>query len=280
MGARPTATAPFAYVSNSSVPLCASGGAVSVVDTGAKPPAVAATVVVGTCPAGVAITPDGKHAYVANQTSGTVSVIDAATNTVVATIPFVSNTDSPIGVAITPDGKYAYVTKGNPNTVSVIATATNLVVATIPVGVGTYGVAVTPDGKYAYVTSLIDNTVLVIATASNTVVGSPIPVGNSPEGVAVTPDGTHVYVANFGLTGTVTVIETATNTVVATVPVGRARSSRRHPRDRHGQQHGGDHGPGGGWRLGDRHYPGWDTSLCGKRATRALQRRCLGDRHG
>ena len=131
---------------------------------------------------GVAITPDGKHAYVANQLSGSVSVIDTVTNTVVATIPFVGfPTPSPMGVAITPDGKYAYVTKGNPDTVSVIATATNEVVATIPVGVGTYGVAVTsPDGKYAYVTSLFDNTVSVIATASNTVVGSPIPVGNSP----------------------------------------------------------------------------------------------------
>ena len=172
-------------------------GAVSVFDTGAEPPAVVATVG-GAFANGVAVTPDGKHAYVANQLSGSVSVIDTVTNTVVATIPLVANTDSPMGVAITPDVKYAYVTKGNPNTVSVIATATNLVVATIPVGNGSAKIAVTPDGKYAYVTIPGDNTVLVIATASNTVVGSPIPVGNSPSGVAITPDGTHVYVANLG----------------------------------------------------------------------------------
>jgi YVTN family beta-propeller protein len=35
---------------------------------------------------GVAVTPDGKHAYVANFESLDVSVIDTATNTVVATV--------------------------------------------------------------------------------------------------------------------------------------------------------------------------------------------------
>ena len=50
-------------------------------------------------PQGVAITPDGKHAYVANGNSGTVSVVDTATNTVEATmisVPF------PSGVGIMP----------------------------------------------------------------------------------------------------------------------------------------------------------------------------------
>ncbi len=38
-------------------------------------------------PFGVAITPDGAFAYVANNAVGTVSVIETASNTVVATIP-------------------------------------------------------------------------------------------------------------------------------------------------------------------------------------------------
>ncbi len=37
-------------------------------------------------PAGIAITPDGKTAYVANQASGTVTVINTRTNTVEKTI--------------------------------------------------------------------------------------------------------------------------------------------------------------------------------------------------
>ena len=60
---------------------------------------VVATVPVGLSPEGVAITPDGKNAYVANSGSGTVSVIDTATNTVAATVPV---GPSPEGVAIIP----------------------------------------------------------------------------------------------------------------------------------------------------------------------------------
>src|SRR5437667_37137 len=53
------------------------------------------------------------RAYVTN-TSGTVSVIDTATNTVVATILVGI---FPSGVAITPDGTRAYVTINFPNNV-------------------------------------------------------------------------------------------------------------------------------------------------------------------
>ncbi len=109
------------------------------------------------------------RAYVANR-SNTVSVIDTATNTVVATIPV---GQGPWEVAITPDGTRAYVTNAFSNTVSVIDTATNTVVATIPVGA--LGVAITPDGTRAYVTNG-SSAVSVIDTATNTVVAT-IPVG-------------------------------------------------------------------------------------------------------
>jgi YVTN family beta-propeller protein len=42
---------------------------------------------VGIEPAGVAVSPDGSKLYVANSASNNVSVIDTATNTVIATIP-------------------------------------------------------------------------------------------------------------------------------------------------------------------------------------------------
>ena len=70
-------------------------------------------------------------AYVANQGSSTVSGINAANNTVVATVPVGS---SPTGLAITPNGAFAYVVNGGSSTVSVINTANNTVVATVPVG--------------------------------------------------------------------------------------------------------------------------------------------------
>ncbi len=184
---------------------------------------VVATVPVGSLPQGVAVTPDGTHAYVANEFSNTVSVIDTTSNTVVATVT-VGN--RPLGVAVTPDGKHAYVTNEGSNNVSVIDTATNIVVATVvvaPVGAAApSAVTVTPDGKHAYVAILgfPNGAVSVIDTASNTVVAT-VPVGGSPLGVAVTPDGKHAYVAIAGSpNGKVSVIDTASNTVVATVTVG------------------------------------------------------------
>jgi YVTN family beta-propeller protein len=226
---------------------------VSVIDTATN--TVAATIPVGVSPIGVAIMPDGNNdnnhkdkddkdknknkdknnnntrAYVANLGSNSVSVIDTAINTVVATVPV----GAPFDIAITSDGTRAYVTNIFSNTVSVIETATNTVVATIPVGVNPIGVAITPDGNNdnshkdedkdkdnnnirAYVTNEGSNSVSVIDTATNTVIAT-VPVGLAPFGVAITPDGTQAYVANKN-SNTVSVIDTATNTVVATTPVG------------------------------------------------------------
>jgi YVTN family beta-propeller protein len=165
----------------------------------------------------VAITPEGVFAYVANYDAGTVSVIDTATNTVVATIPVVA---SPAYMAITPDGAFAYVANTTSDTVSVIDTGTNTVVATVPVGRGPIGVAITPNGAFAYVTNAFGSlgSVSVIATATNTVVAT-IGVGATPYGVAITPDGAFAYVVNKS-SNTVSVIDTATRTVVRTIGVG------------------------------------------------------------
>src|SRR5215510_2823499 len=100
--------------------------------------------------------------YVTNRDDNTVSVIDTATNTVIATIPVGAR---PTLLAVTPDAAFAYVANQEGNTVSVIATASNTVVATVPVGNFPFGVAITPNGAFAYVANLFDNTVSVIATA-------------------------------------------------------------------------------------------------------------------
>ena len=111
--------------------------------------AVSATIPVGNGPVGLAITPDGKHAYVANGGRRHGVGDHTATGAVSATIPVGSRPG--LGVAITPDGKHAYVTNIGDGTVSVITTATGAVSATITVGNVPIGVAITPDGKHAYV---------------------------------------------------------------------------------------------------------------------------------
>ena len=172
-------------------------------------------VIVGTNPYGVAITPNGLYAYVANSGGTTVSIISTSNDSAFKAITVGTN---PVGVAITPNGQYVYVTNNGGNTVSVISTSSNSVVSTITVGNTPDGVAITPNGQYVYVANWHSNTVSVISTSSNTVV-STIPVGTNPHDVAITPDGQYVYVANYG-SNTVSVISTSSNTVVSTIPVG------------------------------------------------------------
>ena len=67
-----------------------------------------------------------EFAYVANMGTNTVTVINAATNTPLAS-PIVVGTN-PANIAVSPDGKWAYVTNYASNSVSYIDTATNTVV--------------------------------------------------------------------------------------------------------------------------------------------------------
>lgn len=214
---------------------------------------------VGSEPVGIAVAPDGPHAYVANSGSNTVSVIDitngAVTGTiVVGTAPwgvaiapdglrvYVSNVGSgtvsvidtaagtvvatiggftlPQGLALTPDGARVYVANSGSATVSVIDTAAGTVTDTIAVGPVPHGVVVGPDGLRAYVTNAAGNTVSVINTLSRTVVAT---IGGFilPHGLALTPDGTRLFVANSGGT-TLAIIDTATNAISATVTLAHS----------------------------------------------------------
>src|SRR5689334_12224813 len=71
-------------------------------------------------------------AYVTNAGDHTVSVIDTASNTVVATVPVGL---FPSGIAVTPNGAFVYATNFGGGTVSVIDATTNTVIATVSVGV-------------------------------------------------------------------------------------------------------------------------------------------------
>jgi YVTN family beta-propeller protein len=185
------------------------------------PLSVIATVPVGSNPYAVALSPDGTRAYVADQGSTTVSVVDTATDTVSATIGVAGQ---PTDVAVSPDGKRAYVTNQSRDIVSVIDTTTETLTASISTaywGTGVYGVAVSPDGATVYATVAGDlnssvGYVVVIDTATNTITNG-IAVGRGPYSVAVSPDGSQIYTAN-SRSNTVDVINTATQKVTSAIP--------------------------------------------------------------
>ncbi len=199
---------------NPSIGLAASGigsiGSFTAVNTGNTPVVAQVTV--------TPVAPTNGYAYIANEGSGNVSVINTATNMVTATIP---TGDTPYSVAVSPDGSRVYVVNANSYNVSVINTSTNTVIDSVHVYTPR-GVAVSPDGSRVYVTSRDSNAVYVINTATNAVTNI-IGVGLAPGGVAVSPDGSKAYVTcggQGGPTDTVSVINTATNTVIDNIIVG------------------------------------------------------------
>lgn len=178
--------------------------------------------------------------YVANEGADTVSVLDAASFKILASVRVGK---MPHNVQVSPDGKLVWVTnngepgqaadasahkgmaKGEhdamatPGAVWAIDTATDAVVAKVPVGMHPAHVVVSPDGRLAYVTNGGDNTLSVIDTSAQRLVAT-IPVGQFPHGLRISPDGTQAYVANLK-GATVSVIDTASQKEVAQVPTGK-----------------------------------------------------------
>ncbi len=233
-----SASARDVYVANSG------DGTVSVINSSTN--AVIGAIPVGGEPVDVAITPDGRYAWVVDASGNSVSVIDTKTRSVVQGPIAVGL--APRGIAITPNGGRAYVANSGDETVTVLNTGSFAPVGEpIPVGKEPDGVAISPDGGTAFVAqrggeiSIIDtNTAQVVGTiddsfgpsritiapggdrafvtnhladtvtafnpASHNVIGTPIPVGNEPTGIATLPDGSFVYAAS-AVDGTLTQVD-------------------------------------------------------------------------
>src|SRR5439155_591275 len=77
------------------------------------------TLHVGDNPRTVALTPDGTRAWVSAEAGGNVTVIDVATDSVVAQFPIRDGKTKPVRIAFSPDGRLAYLTEGAAASVSV-----------------------------------------------------------------------------------------------------------------------------------------------------------------
>ena len=159
--------------------------------------------------------PDGSTAYVSNEGSQSVTVVEVASGATVATIP--------VGYAIewmviSKDGgklyaqSYDYAYESH---VVSIDTATNTVSQVLGIAAYLSPMALTPDGATLYAYSSMGNPpgLLVIDTSTLTVTTT-VPINGVA--VAVTPDGKFAYVLDFA---SIAVMDTATNAVVATIPL-------------------------------------------------------------
>lgn len=195
---------PNVYVSN------AEANTVTVIsNVSSYQPVQAATIPVGTRPAGIGA--DASFVYVANNGDNTVSVIDQSTNTVVATIPVGT---APWGVAAYLNT--VYVANSGDGTVSVIDAKTRTVTNTIAVGTTPSGIAI--DGFTLYVANNGSASVSVINTSTMAVTDT-IPVGKQPWGIGAGNGA--FFVANYG-DGTVMTFDAATHKHTATLTTGGA----------------------------------------------------------
>ena len=176
---------------------------VFLIDLKATPPKVIGTITVGKQPSGMAISPKGDLALVANRADSTISVLSIRGKDilVVDTVTVGTATDSVSAVAITPDGRHAFAAKAAANKLALLTIDGDKVTydkRDLPTGIFPYNVAVTPDGKLALT---VDNgngggsdgnakTVSVIdLEADPPRVIDHVAVGDSPEGLAISPKG-------------------------------------------------------------------------------------------
>jgi YVTN family beta-propeller protein len=231
---------PLAYVTSS--------GGTSVIDTGDNK-------VVDKIPGPgfpVVVSPDGKRVYTFGPSTSNlvfnISVIDAADDKVVATIPLDVNlvptgvelNENSSAIAVTPDGKHVYATTGlcssndfdcSPRpedvyyAVWVIDTVTDKVVAASSGKGYVQAIAFSPDGQHTYFATYDSDVSLpqvLVFDTGNTI--SLLPYG-TVNAIAITPDGKHLYVPYIQLNSTtsppeiVAIIDTVTNTVAQTVQV-------------------------------------------------------------
>ena len=158
----------------------------------------------------VVVTPSGRHAFVANIGSGSVSVLDLWKMEHVSDL---STGEGAEGIAITPDGREVWVTNRSADTVTVIDAASLEVIAELESKSFPIRAKATPDGKHVLVSNARSGDVSVFSVETKKEVRR-IPMDLSPEdtkgrlfggqfgdssvpiGILVRPDGKRAYVAN------------------------------------------------------------------------------------
>jgi YVTN family beta-propeller protein len=183
---------------------------------------------VGTYPYSALATPDGAYVYVSNwggrrpgpndptdgtysvivdprtgiASSGTVSVVDAVSRTVITEIPVGLH---PSGMALNAGSNRLYVANAHSDTVSVIDTSSNQVVSVLHVGIRPgaligstpNALALSADGNTLYVADGSNNAIAVVdPNNSKKPVKGLIPTGWFPAAVTVSANGAQLYVGS------------------------------------------------------------------------------------
>lgn len=191
--------------------------------------------VLASCRDAASASPPGPRVFVSNENDGTVSVIDATTDRVVATIPVGKR---PRGLCVSPDGRTLYVAlsgspKGGPGVdddllpppdrsadgIGVVDLRSLSLVRTLESGRDPESFDLVDGGKRLVVSNEETGEASIVDVASGAV-RSRVPVGREPEGVTTSPDGREVWVTSEEQ-DRIDVIEPRAGRALAAIPTGR-----------------------------------------------------------
>ena len=184
--------------------------------TGTSPGATALAALTVAAALATAAAHAAPFAYITNQGSHDVSVIDLATQSVVATVPVGR---SPAGVVAASQAGKVFVSNPDSKSISVIDMRSQKVVATLAAGDGPVGIDASRDGTRLYAADWFKDRLLVFDAATNALLAT-IPVGKAPAGVAAHADDRNtVFVAERD-DDSVAVLDVAGERVRSRVRVG------------------------------------------------------------
>jgi YVTN family beta-propeller protein len=199
----------------------------------------------GAMPHGLRMNHAGTRVYAANMMSDNVSVIDVATDSVVADVLLAWDANPtgtvkymPMEVAVSPDDAVVAVACSETKEVRMISTATNTLADSIAVGDQPWHLQFTPDNTYCYVTNRRDHTVSAIHLAMRHVMKlyetpNDPRIFNYPHGCDISGDGRYTFVSNensghvfiprynLNYVGNVVVIDNVLAEIVKVLDVGK-----------------------------------------------------------
>lgn len=153
-------------------------------------------------PAGLSVSPDGAHLYVANNLDHSVSKIDLGTQKIVQTVSVGKN---PYTAFLSKDGKSLYVSNWGESSVTLLNPETMEVKKTIPTELHPNAIAENPVTGDIYISNSDDDSISIIDSKLQQVVQTlsvkpfnQSPTGSQPDALSVSKDGKTLYVANAG----------------------------------------------------------------------------------
>jgi YVTN family beta-propeller protein len=197
-----------------------SGNSLSLIDVGTR--ASLATIATGTAPHEVAVSPDGRWAFVSDYGTGaapgtTVTMIDVAARAPAGTIPLGKHT-RPHGIAAASDGTVWVTTEGSQHVLQLDPQTQSIRQAVRTGQRVTHQVVIVESASRVYTANIGSGTATAVDAASGRVL-THVATGAGAEGIDVAPDGSKVYVTNREA-GTLSEVDVATNAVTRELMVG------------------------------------------------------------